>query len=257
MHDLPAILALGAALLAQPDAAPPADETPERAEREAYLDPLDPGLPVGEPVPPHALDAPLETVDHDVYPFSDFVGERYLIVHFYRGHWCGHSATSLVGWNNMLERVDELGVSLMAVSYESPELIQGARLTYDLHLPILCDTTGDLTQGFLVQATIGPHLQKRMRDRPGRNLEENHPNGLWATPAIASFLVDPEGVVRFAQASWNPAELPNPIAVLNAFYEVRAEDERRRAEQGEESPAEGTEQPSARDDSPGQDDPPE
>jgi len=168
--------------------------------KEGLLNPAEesPGLAVGEEAPEGVLRDP----DSNTVHLADLYAQEPAVLIFYRGGWCPFCTRDLKNWETALPEFKDAGARVVAISLESPEhaldTVEKNELSYD----VLVDETGEVIRGF----RLGFQLDAVTVDRYkgfGIDLAKHNTNGAWELPAPAVFVIDTDGVVRYASADWD------------------------------------------------------
>lgn len=157
-----------------------------------------PGLKVGD----HAPDVMVTTTDGESVKLSSLYADGPLVVTFYRGGWCPYCVIALKDWAGRFDDLTSAGGTFIAITPEQPEDAQETLEKTDAQYSIYIDPAGDVGKAFRVQFELEQSTQKRYKEY-GIDLEQANVNGQWELPAPASFVIDTEGVIRYAHASWD------------------------------------------------------
>lgn len=179
----------------------------------APLDPSSqsPGLKVGEKAP----DIGLTTSDGEKADLGAMYAEGPIVVTFYRGRWCPYCNSAMTGWEAVMPDLKAAGATFVAIS---PEKVEYAKDMKEKVLPsamVLSDESGDVARAFRVAFTLPSDLQTTYKGY-GVDLEKRNASGRWELPAPATFVIDREGVVRYAFADWDYKKRADPEEVLEA-----------------------------------------
>jgi len=164
------------------------------------LDPMHdrPGLSVGDKAP----DVKLMTTDGEEVDLSTLYADGPLVVTFYRGGWCPHCNKALKGWAGRYDEITDAGGQFIAVTPEKPENAVNTLEKAHAGYRVLIDPEGDVGKAFRVQFQVDPKTKKKYKNY-GIDVEASNVNGRWELPAPATFVIDTDGVIRWAYASWD------------------------------------------------------
>lgn len=114
------------------------------------------------------------------------------------------------------------GATLVAISPQQPDfsrqVIAKNKLTYD----ILSDTGNKVAARFGLKFTVSDEVRKVYHDTFKLDLEKFNGDASWTLPMPARFIVDRDGVIRYAQADPDYTIRPEPadtLRVLRALAE--------------------------------------
>jgi thiol-disulfide isomerase/thioredoxin len=133
--------------------------------------------------PRQAPDFRLEDMDGNAYALEESRG-RWVFMHFWAS-WCGPCRREMPAIARMVDRVEGLPLDVVVVN-----------------------TAEDADTIFEFLAAVAPSLQSLM-DRDGLVTEDWRPRGLPAT-----YLVDPDGMIRFQALGGRPWDEPVYLAFL-------------------------------------------
>lgn len=121
-----------------------------------------------------------------------------VIISFYRGAWCPFCNMELRALQKELPAFKELGVSLIAISPEQPDyampLIEREKLTF----PVLSDPGNKVAKQFGIVFALEGEIRRISHDVFGVDLPKLNGDQSWEIPVPATYLIDADGIVRFA-----------------------------------------------------------
>lgn len=149
-------------------------------------------VPVGYPAPLFELPA----VDGEPRSLSSYRGRKVVLI-FYRGHWCGACRNHLAALTEAAPAMEDTGGSVLAISAEPLATVRAAARRDGLRLTLLSD------EGLTAIDAYGIRW-------------EGEPEGrAIARPSV--FVVDRDGVVRFAHVGEDPLDRPTTRLILLAL----------------------------------------
>ena len=184
-------------------------------------------LPVGAAAPGFALPAASATVlaspsSGKLVRSDDLLALGPLIINFFRGRWCPYCVTELEAWQSLYPAIRERGALLVAISPQLPRqndfLVQQHSLTF----PVLTDAGCTLATQFGIAYTLPEpmrtHLRAILINLPfihGENKQD--PEATWRLPLPATFVVDQNSKILFAEAHADHRVRPDPTDVLRSL----------------------------------------
>ena len=174
-----------------------------------------PGLRVGATVP----DVTLVTEDGQDVQLASLYAEQPLVVVFYRGGWCPFCRKALRDWRTEVDEVSHLGARFVAITPEAPDFIQQTKTQNDLDYTVLGDPDHAAARAFEVADILGEDAIANYKAN-GVDLANRNADGAWELPAPGTFIVDTDGVVRYAFADWNYKKRASPEDVIEALREI-------------------------------------
>lgn len=169
-------------------------------------------LPVGAQAPDFALPDTTGRMQKS----RDLLALGPLIVTFFRGRWCPYCMTELETWRDLYGQIRSAGAFLVAISPQTQRQSDFTAQQHGLPFPLLQDAGSALAARFGLVYTVPEYHQRYLRsilvNLPFLNGESS-----WTLPIPATFLLDPGGTVRFAEAHADFRVRPEPSSVLDAM----------------------------------------
>ena len=159
------------------------------SERAEDVQPLAPGQ--------HAAPATLRTPEGEAFDLAAAYRQRPTALVFYRGGWCPYCTTHLAALAEVEQRLTDMGYQVLAVSPDRPEKLRESLLEHDFAYRLLSDSDMTLARRFGV-AFIVDEATRRQYEEFGIDLVEAAGEAHYMLPVPAVFLIDREGIIRFA-----------------------------------------------------------
>jgi peroxiredoxin len=120
-----------------------------------------------------------------------------VVLVFYRGEWCPYCNLILRTYGLRAAEFSERGARLVAVSPQTPDnsLTMGEK--HGLEFPVLSDEGGEVIGAYGLRYEVEGHARE-LFEAIGNDLAKFNGKGGWILPAPAVFVIDREGIVRFA-----------------------------------------------------------
>ncbi|WP_338763976.1 peroxiredoxin-like family protein [Bernardetia sp. ABR2-2B] len=162
----------------------------------------------------------LPNQDEKLIPAQNLYQKGFLVITFYRGVWCPYCNADLANLNKYVPQIEELGGKMIAISPEKPEFLQKIIKTQNLNFDILHDQSNQVADKLGLRFEMPSSLIELYRDKFKINLEEHHGDTDWTLPMPARFLVDKNGIVRYAESNPDYTKRPNPDELLDVLKTV-------------------------------------
>jgi peroxiredoxin len=143
------------------------------------------------------------------------------VVVFYRGVWCPFCSLTLRAYEQYLPELRKLGASLVGISLQTPDdsltTVERNALSYQ----VLSDLGGKVSRAYRLIFQLPGYLLEIY-------LQLGHPlpafNGTndWELPIPASFVINRDGIVQFAEALPDYAYRTDPAEVIAAVRKLTA-----------------------------------
>ncbi len=157
-----------------------------------------------------------DLADHNARRISsaDSLARGRLLICFFRGRWCPFCVGQLEAMNLILPRIEQAGVSLVAIS---PQTVQQSFFMVDqhkLHFPLLSDAGNQVARQFGLVYQV-PDDQQVLCRRVFVNLPLANGDSTWELPIPATFIIDRDGTILFASADEDYTQRPEPKEILH------------------------------------------
>lgn len=169
-------------------------------------------LPVGSLAPEFAL----PDANGRIVRSADLLALAPLIVTFFRGRWCPYCMAELAAWRDLYPELRRRGALLVAIS---PQTVHQNSLLLQQHplpFPVLSDSECAIAERFRVAYTVPEYHQQHYR-RILVNIPFMNGDSSWRLPLPATFLLQRDGRIAFAQAYADFRVRPEPEEVLAAL----------------------------------------
>ncbi|MDR5730252.1 MAG: peroxiredoxin-like family protein [Terriglobia bacterium] len=169
-------------------------------------------LPVGRLAP----EFDLPDANGRVVRSADLLALGPVIVSFFRGRWCPYCMAELAAWRDLYPELRRRGALLVAIS---PQTVHQNSLLLQQHplpFPVLSDARCAVAERFRVAYTVPEYHQQHYR-RILVNIPFMNGDPSWRLPLPATFLVQPDGSIAFAQVHADFRVRPEPEEVLAAL----------------------------------------
>jgi peroxiredoxin len=186
----------------------------ERAVTELFASGIeDRILPVGTVAPEFALkDATGRMVRSE-----DMLALGPLVVKFFRGRWCSYCTTELEAWRDLYGQIREREGLMVAISPQTERQSDFMAGQHGLPFPVLSDPGCALAEKFGLVYSVPEYLRTYylsiMVNLPFVNGEAS-----WRLPIPATYVLDREGRVLFAEAHADFRVRPEPGDALAAAF---------------------------------------
>jgi len=136
-----------------------------------------------------------------------------LVVVFLRGRWCPFCCATVEAWQGMLHDVRRRGANLVAISPMTSKQADFMRDQHKLMFPILSDEKNRVAEQFGVAYTVPPY-QQQLFSTVFINLPFINGEDSWTLPLPATFVVLPNGTIKYAWANEDYTVRAEPAEVL-------------------------------------------
>jgi peroxiredoxin len=165
-------------------------------------------LPVGATIPAFQL----EDQDGRSLSSATLLTTRLVLI-FFRGRWCPFCVAQLEAMNQILPALNAAGAAVAAISPQTVKQSFFMRDQHHLRFPLLSDPGNQVARQFRLTYQINDE-QKSIYQRSFVNLPLVNGDDSWELPIPATYVVDGNGVVRYASANEDYTARPEPREIL-------------------------------------------
>lgn len=133
-----------------------------------------------------------------------------VVLTFFRGRWCPNCNLELEAMEAWADRFRQAGAGLLAISPQIPDFNQAIKDNKHLSFDVLSDPGNGVADQYGIKYALAPELAKSYYNI-GIKLNDYNGDDSWTLPLPARFIVDVNGIIRYA--------------VVNADYTIRPEPE--------------------------------
>ena len=137
------------------------------------------------------------------------------VLTFYRGSWCPFCDLQLRAYQGALGAIHELGAELVAISPQTPDYALSDVEKKQLTFPVLTDRGNRVAREFKLVFALSDALRK-LQTHFGSVLPKFNGDESWELPMPGTFVLDRQGVVKFASVDPNWMVRVEPAAILEA-----------------------------------------
>ena len=137
-----------------------------------------------------------------------------VVLIFYRGEWCPYCNPMLRTYGLRASDFSQRGARLLAVSPQTPDNSLTMAEKHNLEFPVLSDEGGEVIGAYGLKYDV---RSREVYEAAGVDLAKFNGKGGWILPAPAVFVIDREGIVRFAGVNGDYTQRVEPDAALAAL----------------------------------------
>jgi peroxiredoxin len=148
----------------------------------------------------------VQTVEGDSYSFDPSTLERPSMIITFRGGWCPFCNMHLSALRHVVSEIDELGVDVLFLSGDRPELLykslklETQEYIENLDYRILSDANAEAAIALGIAFKVPEQSMKRLASR-NRDVANSSIDRHGVLPVPSVFTVDLDGVIRFAYSN--------------------------------------------------------
>lgn len=169
-------------------------------------------LPLGALAP----DFMLADVSGKTVHLADMLSLGPVVLDFFRGRWCPYCVTELETWSSLYPELRERGALLAALAPQTVQQNDFTAQKHELPFPVLADPGCRVAEAFGLVWTVPEPLRADYHSL-FVNLPFLNDDASWRLPLPATYLLDSDGRVLFAEAHADFRVRPEPAEVLTAL----------------------------------------
>jgi peroxiredoxin len=123
-----------------------------------------------------------------------------VVLVFYRGAWCPYCNLQLRAFQAALADIHAVGATLVAISPQTPDNSLTLADRAELAFPVLSDAGNVVARSYGLVFTLAAE-DRNLHTNVGIDLSSYNGDDSWELPAPAVFVIDTDGIVRFASVA--------------------------------------------------------
>jgi peroxiredoxin len=139
-----------------------------------------------------------------------------VVLIFYRGEWCPYCNLMLRTYGLRAAEFSERGARLVAVSPQTPDNSLTMAEKHSLEFPVMSDEGGEVIGAYGLKYDVEGE-SRELLEAIGNDLARFNGEGGWILPAPAVFVIDRDGIVRFAAVNGDYTQRVEPEEALAAL----------------------------------------
>lgn len=153
---------------------------------------------------------------------ADLLAKGPLVLTFYRGVWCPYCNMELQALQAALPDITARGASLVAISPQTAINSRRSERDNGLDFPILTDHGNAVAAAFGLRFALPDYLVALYRDTFKNDLAVNNGEPSWTLPMPARYVIDRDGIIRYAEVNPDYTRRPDPSELLPVLDALRA-----------------------------------
>ncbi|HZG15791.1 MAG TPA: peroxiredoxin-like family protein [Candidatus Bathyarchaeia archaeon] len=168
------------------------------------------GLAVGTTAP----DFSLANQIGDIITLSEEIAKGPVILTFYRGEWCPFCNLELRAYQRIIDDIRQAGAHLLAISPLTPDHSLTVQEKNELSFHVLSDLHNEIAEKYQLTFKLPDYLHEIYRSL-GFGLDKYNGDDSWELPVPATYLIDSQGIIRFASVDPDYRTRMDPAEMLN------------------------------------------
>jgi peroxiredoxin len=177
---------------------------------------LDRAKNVGDTAPDFTLQ---NALGQDV-SLSEYLAKGPVVLTWYRGGWCPYCNLTLARLQQELPHFQAAGASLLALTPELPDKSLSTREKHGLSFEVLSDVNQVVANHYGIVFHLTPEVATMFQK--GFDLHGYHGNDRDQLPLAATYVIDPQGIIRYAFLDAEYRNRAEPAEILAALAALKA-----------------------------------
>jgi peroxiredoxin len=146
----------------------------------------------------------------ETFDVATLLAKGPVVVTFYRGGWCPFCNLELKAYKAALPRITAAGASMVAISPEKPDDTVSTAEKNALSFPVLSDVGKAFGVVYAFTDDVRQVYDGFKLDIPSKNGAPDD----WSLPLSATYVIDSDGIIQFADTRVDYRERTDPLDVL-------------------------------------------
>ncbi|MAD15299.1 MAG: alkyl hydroperoxide reductase [Alteromonadaceae bacterium] len=161
----------------------------------------------------YAPDFSLPNVHGELVTLAEMLAHGPVVLNFYRGGWCPYCNYELRAFEEVLERIEDLGAQLVAVSPETPDNSLTTKDKNELSYAVLSDVGNNVTNDYGLVFSLDERLRP-IYDQSGVDLPAFNGDNTFNLPMPATYVINQSGQIVYAFVSEDYTKRSEPSEVV-------------------------------------------
>ncbi|GAC08029.1 peroxiredoxin-like family protein [Paraglaciecola chathamensis] len=161
----------------------------------------------------YAPDFSLPNVHGELVTLAEMLAHGPVVLNFYRGGWCPYCNYELRAFEEVLERIEELGSQLVAISPETPDNSLTTKDKNELSYAVLSDVGNNVSNDYGLVYSLDERLRPVYKNS-GVDLPATNGDDTFNLPMPATYVINQSGEIVYACVSEDYTKRAEPSEVV-------------------------------------------
>lgn len=161
----------------------------------------------------YAPDFSLPNVHGELVTLAEMLAHGPVVLNFYRGGWCPYCNYELRAFEEVLERIEELGSQLVAISPETPDNSLTTKDKNELSYAVLSDVGNNVSNDYGLVFSLDERLRLVYKNS-GVDLPASNGDDTFNLPMPATYVINQSGEIVYAFVSEDYTKRAEPSEVV-------------------------------------------
>ena len=171
------------------------------------------GLNKGVSVGTKAPDFTLTSTDGKQITLSKELEKGPVVLVFYRGVWCPFCNLELRAYEQIIDEIEAVNGGVIAISPQTAEYSSAIQEKHGLRFPVVSDVQNQTAKKYELTSQMSEKL-KQIYQSIEISLDVFNGDDSWELPLPATYVIDREGIIRFASVDADYKKRVEPGEVL-------------------------------------------
>jgi peroxiredoxin len=161
----------------------------------------------------HAPDFSLPNVHGELVSLAEMLAHGPVVLNFYRGGWCPYCNYELRAFEEVLERIEDLGSQLVAISPETPDNSLTTKDKNELSYAVLSDVGNNVSNDYGLVYSLDERLRPIYKNS-GVDVPAFNGDDTFNLPMPATYVINQSGEIVYAFVSEDYTKRSEPSEVV-------------------------------------------
>lgn len=159
----------------------------------------------------------LKNQDGDLVSSVELLKKGPLVITFYRGIWCPYCNTDLANLKRYTSQLEELNGTIVSISPQVEQYNKQIKDQQRLNFDLLSDPENNVANAFGLRWEMVEPLKSLYNDKFKISLPNYNGDDSWTLPIPARFIIDVNGIIKYAEFSVDYTKRPNPDVLVESL----------------------------------------
>jgi len=199
--------------------APLSNATPDSTEPTKKVVKMVKPLQVGEKM----IGFEIENAAGGTLSLDELLEDGPVVLAFYRGSWCPYCRGELSSIQSRVDKINQAGGTILAISPESPEKSADLRKEHDRGFNFGTDHDNTLSKQLALSFKLDAQTIKKYRQY-GIDVPESNGTKKWELPIPATYVIDTDHTIKYAFVEPNYTKRADFDEVIKVLKELQIDD---------------------------------
>ncbi|WP_411827502.1 peroxiredoxin-like family protein [Luteolibacter sp. AS25] len=168
-----------------------------------------------------APDFTLKNASGKEVKLSEMLKDGPVVLTWYRGGWCPYCNIAMAAFQQKLPEIEATGAQLVALTPELPDHSKDTKKENNLEFEVLTDLNHQVADQYGLVFELTPEVAELYKPKNDLIKFNGEDAGARKLPLAATYVIDQEGIIRWAFLNANYRERAEPSEVVEFLKEMK------------------------------------